>query len=182
MIRNADYTMSLIVDPTGRAKKAQVGVDLTVASLNKIVGSDLPDPVGADEIGYVYNDASGLKATYGRYLPVEVRDIDGHKMYFLTRGVYSITFEQGLNPLPANNTAFIYQRSTLGRNGVLLRSSVFDPGYTCPTMGAILEVGRPVCIEEGSRVAQIVIYENEKVPDTELYNGRYQNLPGNRNA
>jgi len=176
MIRNADYVMTLVVDSTGRAKKAEVGVDLTISSINKIVGSDMPEISDPDEIGYVYNDASGLKATYGRYVSMELKDINGHKMYFLPRGVYSITFEQGLRELPANNTAFIYQRSTLGRNGVLLRSSVFDPGFTTPSIGAILEVGRPICIEEGSRVAQIVIYENEKVPEESLYNGTYQGI------
>jgi deoxycytidine triphosphate deaminase len=163
--------MGLVVDPQGLAKKAQVGIDLTIAGAKKIAGGDAYYLAGPEEIGYVYNDASGLKASYGAYDPVEIREIAGHKMYIFTKGAYSITFDQGLNALPADKTAFIYQRSTLGRNGALLRSSVFDPGFATPSIGAILEVWRPICIEEHSRIAQIVIYDNEL---TELYDGQYQ--------
>lgn len=191
MIRNADYVMNLIVDPQNLAKKAQVGVDLTIGKISQItrkaveashfmeallLGGGLDSLAGDIDksYGFVYNDASGLKATYGCYKPVEITLYQGHNMYFLDQGVYSITFDQGLKPLPPNNTAFIYQRSTLGRNGVLLRSSVFDPGFETPDIGAILEVWRPIFIEEHARVAQIVIYENEPVPEAMLYSGQYQ--------
>lgn len=165
MIRNANYVMSLIDDPTGRAKKAQVGVDLTVKGIKKIEGDH------DDQVGWVFNDESGEKARYGTYTPLSLYEVEGHNVYILYPGCYSIEFEQGLKPLPEDNTAFIYHRSTLGRNGALIRSAVYDPGFTTPTMGAVLEVWRKIKIEEHARIAQIVIYTNEKA---ELYNGSYQ--------
>jgi len=172
MIRNAEYVMSLIEDPSKRAKKAQVGVDLTLASVNRIAIKSHEDIWSKKSVGYVYNDESGHKASFGYYEPVDPEKIDGLTVFYLPPGAYSITFEQGLKPLPGNNTAFIYHRSTLARNGALIRSAVYDPGFTTPQMGAILEVWRPIIIEQHARVAQILYNENEDV--AALYNGSYQ--------
>lgn len=38
MNRNSNYIINKIIDPTGRAKKAQVGVDLTVGKIEKVEG------------------------------------------------------------------------------------------------------------------------------------------------
>ena len=176
MIRNSNYVMSLIIDPYDLAKKAQVGVDLTIKAINRIgqpthMRADTPSSIYEDK-GIIYNDESlarGNKNKFGIYTPI-VPD-DG--FFHLEEGTYSIEFSQGLEALPANNTAFIWQRSTLGRNGVLIRSSVYDPGFTTPNMGAIMYVGRPVLIEVNARVAQIIIHENEPA---ELYNGQYMGV------
>lgn len=176
MIRNADYVMTLIIDPEKRAKKAQVGVDLTIKAINRIgqptrMRADNPSSIYEDK-GIIYNDESlvrGNKNNFGIYTPIAPED----GFFHLEEGTYSVEFDQGIRALPKNNTAFIWQRSTLGRNGVLIRSSVYDPGFETPNMGAILFVGRPVNIELHARIAQIVIHENEP---TELYNGQYMGL------
>lgn len=171
MIKNADYVETLIVDPVGLSKKAQVGVDLTVKSINKIGSGEETD------YGKIFNDESlkaGEKNSFGIYVPVipTILDISNKRSFFvLEEGVYSIEFNEGLDALPANNTAFIIHRSTLGRNGIIIRSAVYDPGFTTPNMGAIMTVGRSCIIEINSRVAQLLIFENEPA---ELYNGNYQ--------
>lgn len=179
MIRNADYVMTLITDSTNRAKKAQVGVDLTVNAINSIMLCPLLEKEEGSK-GFIYNDESiksGEKNSYGFYSPVSLSTYKDRLFYILNPGVYSIEFEQGLTPLPETNTAFIYHRSTLGRNGALIRSAVYDPGFTTPKMGAILEVWRQVYIEQYARVAQIVIYENESA---DLYDGQYQGIKDKR--
>ena len=171
MIRNAEYVMALIIDPQGLAKPAQVGVDLTIKSINKIAGSLVSSIMN---VGAIYNDASlatGKKNSFNVYEPIEIVEEKDGRFFFLDRGTYSVEFDQGLYELPATNTAFIWQRSTLGRNGVIIRSSVFDPGFSTPNIGAILSVGSAVIIEEHARIAQIVVHENEPAS---LYNGQYK--------
>lgn len=173
MIRNAQYVQQYIIDPNKLAKPAQVGVDLTVNRISKIVSDN------KGEGGRIYSDATaeraGVKARFAKYEECELRqsEHDGKNIdiYILDPGVYSIEFDQGLAALSVQDTAFIVQRSTLGRNGAMIRSSVYDPGFSTPAMGAILYVFQPIHIEQHARVAQIVIHENYTA---EEYDGTYQ--------
>lgn len=173
MIRNAQYVLQYIVDDSGLAKPAQVGVDLTVNKISRIVSDN------KGEGGRIYNDATadraGVKARFARYeeVALEQSEHDGEMIdvFVLEPGAYSIEFDQGLEPLSAEDTAFIYQRSTLGRNGAMIRSSVYDPGFETPAMGAILYVFQPIHIEQHARVAQIVVHQNY---EAEQYSGSYQ--------
>lgn len=183
MIRNADYVMSHIIDPTGRAKKAQVGVDLT---LNKVslIGSELTimndSSTRYEKCAIVYNDetssSQAAKSRFAQYReiePTEMMNKDGVSFtaWKLEPGAYSIEFEQGLKALTAKETAEIFNRSSIGRNGVLIRSSIYDPGFETPKMGAIMIVVTPIIIEKYTRVAQILISDSE---ETSLYDGQYQ--------
>lgn len=169
MIRNSDYVMSLIIDPYNYARKAQVGVDLTVKSINKMESDFVT--------GIIRNDTSlgkNIKNDFTRYeaIPLKYISASPEAVYTLYPGVYSITFDQGLKPLLSDNTAFIYHRSSLGRNGVIIQSAVYDPGFETPNMGAIMTVNVPIIIEDHARVAQIVIYTNEEV--STVYDGQYK--------
>lgn len=182
MIRNAGYVMSLIIDPAGRAKKTQVGVDLTLGKVSRIGGNpSLVYGANFNNCGVILNDSSTIEkphlqahpTEYTEVLPNEIPDGSGSRLLWgLDHGVYSVEFEQGLLPLPANCTAMIINRSTIGRSGSLIRSSVYDPGFATPLMGAIMYVFTPIMIEKYARVAQILIFENEAVEV--LYNGAYQ--------
>lgn len=181
MIRNANYAWDLIIDPTNRAKKAQVGVDLTLNKVSYIGNDGLYgfNDAAWDSAGIILSDekATGTlrHAKVADYTVVEpITSADGVSTFTawrLIRGVYSIEFEQGLKPLPKDNTAMIINRSSVGRSGGLIRSSVYDPGFTTEKMGALLYVFTPIIIEQFARVAQIVVMINE---DAELYNGSYQ--------
>lgn len=173
MIRNAQYVLQYIIDPNELAKPAQVGVDLTVNRISKIISDN------KGEGGRIYNDVTadraGIKARFAKYeeCALEQSEHDGEMIdtYILEPGVYSIEFDQGLSNLSAEDTAFIVQRSTLGRNGAMIRSSVYDPGFGTPAMGAILYVFQPIHIERHARVAQIVLHQNYVA---EEYSGSYQ--------
>ena len=158
MNRNADYIMTKIIDPPGHAKKAQVGVDLTLAKLEKMVGYPKFIDSKLQNAEYVEADKNEL----GEYV------LEPNK-------TYALEFEQGLKRLEPNEWAYIVQRSSLNRVGVQISSSIWDPGFTCERMGLTLRTGSvPVRIPIGTRVAQILIFNCEE--PSELYNGRWQGL------
>ena len=97
--------------------------------------------------------------------------LDGVKGWLLYDGVYDITFNEGCK-IPENRVAFIKQRSSLYRNGAIINSPVFDPGFETANMGTILYVHETIFIEENARVAQIYFHECN---GAELYNGQWQN-------
>jgi deoxycytidine triphosphate deaminase len=167
-MKNAHFVWDFIVEDDGAkfAKKAQVGVDLSIAAIQKIEGG-----------AFVFADPG--KPKHGTATPVvPTALVDGDRQivgWSLSPGVYDVTFDQGLKPLPPDCTAVIYQRSTLGRNGSMIRSSIYDPGFTTPKMGAILYVHAPIAIEEHARVAQIVFFENDEVASSDVYGGANHN-------
>lgn len=144
-------------------KPAQVGYDLSLKQVN-IVG-DKKD-MGGHKIGRVLKDKTELT----NYMSYPLMNMDGVDGWLLFEGVYDITFNEGCK-LPANRVAFIKQRSSLYRNGAIINSPVFDPGFETEFMGTLLYVHRTIFIEENARVAQIYFHECESA---EMYNGQWQ--------
>lgn len=153
MLQNADQVLELL---TTREKgtKAQVGYDLTLKEVKQIIG------------GTVFSDKTEVLP----YLEVPTFAKEGRTIYTLSPGSYSLTFEQGVK-LPSNKTAFIRHRSSILRCGAIITSGVYDPGFEVDEMGAVLVVTRPLNIEVGARVAQIIVFDNN---DAEAYNGQWQ--------
>ena len=150
-----------------QGKPAQVGFDLTLKQVNKI-----GDPTGkasispSHRIGKVLKDKTELT----NYTPYPLINLDGNHGWLLYEGVYDITFNEGCK-LPSNRVAFIKQRSSLYRNGTIINSPVFDPGFETEFMGTLMYVHETIFIEENARVAQIYFHECESA---ELYNGQWQ--------
>jgi len=142
-----------------QGKPAQVGFDLTLKQVNQIGSS-----VG--KIGKVLKDKTELT----NYTPYALINLEGAHGWLLYAGVYDITFNEGCK-LPANRVAFIKQRSSLYRNGTIINSPVFDPGFETEFMGTLMYVHETIFIEENARVAQIYFHECEAA---ELYNGQWQ--------
>jgi deoxycytidine triphosphate deaminase len=154
---------------TAQGKPAQVGYDLSLKAVSKI-GSSIV--VGGTfnkyaKIGKVLKDKTELTT----YIPIETINLDGDKGWLLYEGVYDITFHEGCK-IPENRVAFIKQRSSLYRNGAIINSPVFDPGFETANMGTILYVHETIFIEENARVAQIYFHECN---GADLYNGQWQN-------
>jgi deoxycytidine triphosphate deaminase len=157
-----------------KGKSAQVGYDLSLKAVNKI-GTRIGGPFswsGTGEIGYVLKDRTILNT----YTPVETLKhhpkgsedyIDG---WMLEIGTYDLVFNEGCKILN-NRVAFIKQRSSLWRNGVLINSPIFDPGFETDNMGTTMLVTEPIFIEKDARVAQIYFHECEPA---EKYNGQWQ--------
>lgn len=165
MNKNSQYIMTKIIDPTGHAKPAQVGVDLTISKIEMI----LPGHAAFDENSkLIKGSVSYEEAAYS------IAE-NGLKYYLLQPNTnYAIEFEQGLKQLAENEWGLIIQRSSLLRTGCHIVSSIWDPGFFTDTMGTTLFTGNTsVSIPVGCRVAQILIFDNEP---TELYNGTWQGV------
>lgn len=157
MILNATNALKFIPSGVGQyGAKAQCGIDLSVCNITKIVGGEI-----------------GIKGkSIKPYQNVELIENNEHSYWKLTKGVYSLTFDQSIK-LDNKHCANIIARSTLRRIACDIRSSLFDAGFECDNIGATLYVysEEPVIIEKHSRLAQIVIEECE---ESEMYDGSYK--------
>jgi deoxycytidine triphosphate deaminase len=147
-----------------QGKPAQVGYDLTLKQVN-VIGLKSNHSTNF-RIGKVLKDKTELTT----YRPHELINLDGVTGWLLYDGVYDITFNEGCK-LPDNRVAFIKQRSSLYRNGTIINSPVFDPGFETEFMGTLMYVHETIFIEENARVAQIYFHECQS---TEMYNGQWQ--------
>jgi deoxycytidine triphosphate deaminase len=148
-------------------KPAQVGYDLSLKAVNKVGNRIGINMYGQGNIGKVLKDKTQLTT----YTPLDTMQLDGVTGWLFHPGTYDITFNEGCK-IPDNRVAFIKQRSSLWRNGTLINSPVFDPGFETEFMGTIMLVTEPIFIEENARVAQIYFHE---CLSAELYNGQWQN-------
>ena len=147
-----------------KGKPAQVGYDLSLKQVNKIGNRGISIPI----IGKVLKDKTELT----NYAPQGLMNVDGVLGWLLYAGVYDITFNEGCK-IPANYVGMIRQRSSMLRNGTVLHSSVFDPGFETDFMGTVMVVNETIFIEENARVAQIYFHECEPVDSENLYNGQW---------
>ena len=157
----------LLLLENAKGKPAQVGYDITIKAVNKIgtkVGGNL---FTEGRIGKVLKDKTVLTT----YTAVDTKQVDGAEGWLLYEGVYDITFNEGCK-IPDNRVAFIKQRSSLYRNGAIINSPVFDPGFETENMGTLLYVHEAIFIEKDARVAQIYFHECEPA---EKYDGQWQN-------
>lgn len=156
-----------------KGKPAQVGYDLSLKQVNKIGDpnsihnfTELVDY----KIGKVLKDKTELTT----YTPVKTISLDGATGWLLYPGVYDVVMYEGCQ-IPANYVGLIRQRSSLLRNGAVIHSSVFDPGYVNETgIGTVMVVNETIFIEEGARVGQIYFHECTPVADQDLYSGQWQ--------
>ena len=147
-----------------QGKPAQIGYDLSLKEVNK-VGIN---PFREEKIGMILKD----KTLLTDYTPVLTKNVDGKEGWLLYPGTYDVTFHEGCK-LPNNRTAFIRQRSSLLRNGAIIASSVFDPGFITENIGTIMIVTETIFIECGARIAQFYVHESTPVDET--YEGQWQN-------
>jgi deoxycytidine triphosphate deaminase len=149
-----------------KGKVAQVGYDLTLKAVQKIGNRIGGNMYGQGQIGKVLKDKTYLTL----YKPVDTIQLDGVEGWLLHEGTYDITFWEGCK-IPNNRVAFIKQRSSLWRNGALINSPVFDPGFETDNMGTIMLVTEVIFIEKDARVAQIYFHECDAA---EKYDGQWQ--------
>ena len=159
----------LLLLETTQGKPAQVGYDLSLKAVQKI-GNKIGGAYNLSnnsKIGKVLKDKTELTT----YTPLESINLDGVNGWLLYEGVYDITFHEGCK-ITDNRVAFIKQRSSLYRNGAIINSPVFDPGFETQNMGTLLYVYETIFIEKDARVAQIYFHECNTA---EKYNGQWQN-------
>ena len=160
----------LLLLENAKGKPAQVGYDITLKAVQKIgnkIGGGVYNLSKGGKIGKVLKDKTELTT----YTPLQTTQVDGIEGWLLYEGVYDITFNEGCK-IPDNRVAFIKQRSSLYRNGAIINSPVFDPGFETQNMGTLLYVYETLFIETDARVAQIYFHECN---GAELYDGQWQN-------
>jgi deoxycytidine triphosphate deaminase len=150
-----------------KGKPAQVGYDLSLKSVQKIGNRIGYNMFMEGRVGKVLAHKTEL-TTYADVTPIK---LDGYEGWMLHDGVYDITFWEGCK-IPENRVAFIKQRSSLYRNGAIINSPIFDPGFETEFMGTLLYIHEPIFIELNARVAQIYFHECEPA---EKYDGQWQN-------
>ena len=165
---NADQIIEqeLIKIQYSKGKPAQVGYDLSAKSINKIGESNPSEPA----IGMVLKD----KTILNTYTPVQTKKVDGVEGWLLYPGAYDITFHEGCK-IAANRVGMIRQRSSLLRNGAIIASSIFDPGFETDNIGTIMIVTASIFIEQDARVAQMYFHNCDEVAEDKLYSGQFQN-------
>ena len=168
MILNAEQLLEqgLLILDDAKGKPAQVGYDLSLKAVNKIGNRIRYNIFKEGQIAKVLKDKTQLTT----YTAVNTIMLEGNKGWILHEGVYDITFNEGCK-IPDNRVAFIKQRSSLYRNGAIINSPVFDPGFETQYMGTLLYVHETIFIEKDARVAQIYFHECNSA---ELYNGQWQ--------
>ena len=163
MVLNSDQIVEkgLLKLEQSKGKKAQVGYDLSLQTVKQIRANP------QDKIGVVLKNSTSLAG----YSDIEKLQLDGNMGWLLYAGTYEITFWEGCK-IPSDYVGLIRQRSSLLRNGTIIHSSVFDPGFETEFMGCVMRVNETIFIEEDARVAQI--YFHDCVEVSELYNGQWQ--------
>lgn len=139
----------------------QHGIDLNLIRVQRIDGP-----------GFIPLEGKTVLASRTDILHIE-KAVDGRiaKVWQLEPGAYDITFAQGC-AVPPDQRLEIVQRSSILRNGGVLRSSVFDAGFRTDRIGTVVVFHEPIMIEVGARVAQIVAIGSNEVEN--LYNGQWQ--------
>lgn len=91
--------------------------------------------------------------------------------WYLKPGIYETKSNIWVE-IPADCAAWVVQRSSLNRNGVVLMGSLYDSGYNGPICSTIY-VHNPngIFIEKGARVGQFILAKAEALGQ---YNGQYQ--------
>ena len=158
----------LVKTINSKGKPAQVGYDLSAKSINVI--GEIHEDEAIPAIGMVLKD----KTILNTYTPVQTRKIDGVEGWLLYPGAYDVTFHEGCK-IAANRVGMIRQRSSLLRNGAIIASSIFDPGFETDNMGIIMIVTATIFIEKDARVGQMYFHECDEVSEDKLYNGQFQN-------
>lgn len=147
-----------IVIPSQYSKPTQVGIDLSVCKVERILGGSV-----------VYKDLTILDPL--NFMEVETVRIDGKECWRLDKGSYAITFNEGCK-IPADATGFVLHRSSLYRTGTSIVSPVWDSGYETEKMGTVMIVSVFLILEKNARAAQMFFHQN--APVDELYNGQWQ--------
>jgi dUTP pyrophosphatase len=142
------------------SKKTQIGIDLSVKSIQKIVTKSI-----------VYTDGTHIDPS--GYIDIPLVKIDNKECWNLEPGVYSVTFNEGVT-IPDNCAAIITHRSSLYRTGTSINSPWWDPGFYCDNMNTTMITNNGIIIEKNARLAQIAFWECSQVEET--YNGQWQGL------
>jgi|SRR5579872_6343957 len=97
--------------------------------------------------------------------------ISDGSFYDLDPGAYFIELNE-ITTIPSDAIGILFPRSTLLRNGLDVRTALFDPGYSGQPK-VMLVCHRPARIQRFSRIGQLIILKSDREFPSK-YSGRYQ--------
>jgi len=159
MLLNSNQISNFIKE-SDYSKRAQIGIDLSAAKIERI------------EVGS-WVMLNGTEINPEGYIEEQTVSIDGKECWRLEKGIYSVTFNEGIH-VPKDCAAKIIHRSSLYRTGTIIESPWWDPGFHCEQMNTTMIVNGLAIIEKNARVAQIAFWKVDEVG--EQYNGQWQGL------
>ena len=158
MIKSGEWVAENVIADGVVSKQVQpAGVDLTLSELYDISELSTFELLGDDRVHRNRDEVS------------MVRHGD-QTMYEVDEGWYLARYNEVVD-IPDNVVGFVWPRSTLMRNGVMVTSAVWDPGYKGQGFGGLYTPGRTL-LGNGERIAQIVFMEVRN--STGTYDGEYQ--------
>ena len=91
----------------------------------------------------------------------------------LKHGEYKAVKLNEIVSVPPDVFALMFSRSTFNRQGILITSTVFEPGWRgIPTVSVYNLSGAQCYISKDTRIIQIIFFRAEAAS---VYNGQYQN-------
>jgi deoxycytidine triphosphate deaminase len=128
-------------------------------------------PNGVDlTLDAVFEQTSAGRIERGDKTVGDRRELDPEAgAYTLQPGGYVVRYGERIR-IPDDHIGFLYPRSSLLRNSCMLDTAVWDAGYEGRGEG-LLEVHHEITIEDGARIAQLVLAAADHVGQ---YDGSYQ--------
>lgn len=144
----------------------QHSVDLNIVKIEQIYG-----------IGFVPKSGKTRLAARVIVMPKTVLGLisdrdKSNNVWLLKPGAYEIYFAQGCK-IPAGQRLEIVHRSSVYRNGGIIKSSLFDAGFETDQISTQLILHCEIMIEVGARIASA--YTTVSNTPAKLYDGQWQN-------
>ena len=143
-----------VADADSGEQKQPAGFDVTVSNIRSF-------PKSRFTLGIAKGENSVLADV----------PLDGGAYYDLEPGAYFVELNE-ITTIPKDAIGILLPRSTLLRNGLDVRTALFDPGYSGQPK-VMLVCHRPARIQKFSRIGQLVILKSDREFSQE-YSGRYQ--------
>jgi len=151
-----------------------VEIDLLVKRIVSIDSGDQKQPAGYD---VTVSDIRAFPVTTF-ILGIEKSEnsiltpVQSDGSYFdLKPGAYFVELNE-ITTIPPDAIGILLPRSTLLRNGLDVRTALFDPGYSGQPK-VMLVCHRPARIQKFSRIGQLIILKSDRDFPSK-YSGRYQ--------
>ena len=106
---------------------------------------------------------------FKKHIPIHEVKTDRDGWWKLNHPIYQVVFEGNIT-LGPNEAGFVITRSTLNRNGIMIRSGLYDSGYSGVMAGYLQVDITGSRIRRGTRVGQFLLFKAESLSQ---YDGDY---------
>lgn len=143
-----------VVEVNSGEQKQPAGFDVTVSNIQSY-------PETRFDLGIEKGENSSL---------IQVPKSDSGQ-FDLAPGAYFVELNE-ITTIPPDAIGILLPRSTLLRNGLDVRTALFDPGYSGQPK-VMLVCHRPARVQRFSRIGQLIILKSDSEFSSK-YSGRYQ--------